>query len=541
MIQLLILDGYVDEPTCLGVPPYISTYVRYVAGAVHLSGGVDEIDYKTILQARESEFRFNTKYDYIVIIAGNPVPGKYLGGMPIQLDEIEKIAKANKKSQIFVGGPIQFENIQFSSKNICLVEKDIESFIYHYFYSSDSSFRYRTIDEVNKFAINGAFIVSKHFRFPNVIVEIETGRGCPRKNHCSFCIEGLFNVEYREPEDIVKEIKILNFFGVNHFRIGKQADLYSYGSRLTIWRNGFPMPNVEKIRRLYEGIRDNTYNLQTLHLDNVNPGTIANFPDESKKITEIIVKNNTPGDVAAFGMESADPVVIEKNSLKASPDEVYFAIKLLNEIGGVREDGIPKLLPGINLIRGLKGENKETFLKNYEFLLKVKNDGLLLRRINIRQIKPSIYTDIKKMAYGKDEKKLDAIFRNYREKIRNEIDSYMLEKIFPVGTVLKNLIVENKRWEWSLARQIGTYPITVNIPEEISTFKKIDAFVISYRERSIVGLPYPFSISKASLKELQQIPGIGKKATDYFLDKTKLKEEIKTLNIYEKIKQCLID
>ena len=34
----LILDGYVDEPTCLGVPPYISPYVRYLAGVLHAHG-----------------------------------------------------------------------------------------------------------------------------------------------------------------------------------------------------------------------------------------------------------------------------------------------------------------------------------------------------------------------------------------------------------------------------------------------------------------------------------------------------------------------
>lgn len=29
----VVIDGYVDEPAVLGVPPYVSTYVRYVAGA----------------------------------------------------------------------------------------------------------------------------------------------------------------------------------------------------------------------------------------------------------------------------------------------------------------------------------------------------------------------------------------------------------------------------------------------------------------------------------------------------------------------------
>ena len=38
MMRIIILDAYVDEPSCLGVPPYISPYVRYLAGAVSDSG-----------------------------------------------------------------------------------------------------------------------------------------------------------------------------------------------------------------------------------------------------------------------------------------------------------------------------------------------------------------------------------------------------------------------------------------------------------------------------------------------------------------------
>ena len=34
MLKIALLDGYVDEPTCLGVPPYISPYPRYIAGSI---------------------------------------------------------------------------------------------------------------------------------------------------------------------------------------------------------------------------------------------------------------------------------------------------------------------------------------------------------------------------------------------------------------------------------------------------------------------------------------------------------------------------
>ena len=36
--EAVILDGYVDEPACLGVPPYVSPYIRTVAGALTVRG-----------------------------------------------------------------------------------------------------------------------------------------------------------------------------------------------------------------------------------------------------------------------------------------------------------------------------------------------------------------------------------------------------------------------------------------------------------------------------------------------------------------------
>lgn len=535
----VIIDGYVDEPTCLGVPPYISTYVRYVAGALKLCGFLN-VDYITIDELRKCDYALSSKKNYTlaIIIAGNPVPGKYIGGEPLKYGEWRKIAIRNKGIPLFMGGPIQFSFLEFNEEDVRLIRGDIESFIFHFISNSSEEERVRDLKELNSFALHGTFIVEKHPRFPDIIVEIETGRGCARKAHCSFCIEGRYKVEFRNPEDIIAEIKALYNIGVRHFRIGKQSDLYAYGSELKVWRNGFPAPNPEWIKRLYEGIRNECTDIKTLHIDNVNPGTIANFPDESIKITEIISNYNTPGDVAALGMESADPVVIEKNFLKASPEDTMKAVQIINEIGGRRENGIPKLLPGLNIIHGLPGENKETFKKNYEFLISVKEKGLLLRRINIRQLKISYGTPVEEVYKSplKDKKILNAIFKNYREKIRREIDIPMIKKIFPEGLVLKDLIVEGYRGDWSLARPLGSYPITVNIPKKLPLMSKTDAFVVGYRERSLVGLNHPFDIYRATLPELKCIPGISKRASEFFLDKKKLLSFLEKTPIFDKIK-----
>ena len=86
-----ILDGYVDEPACLGVPPYISPYIRTVAGA--LIGHQSTVRYLTIDQLRKDPQAINKldRANLLVMIAGVTVPGKYLGGTPATLTEIQQV------------------------------------------------------------------------------------------------------------------------------------------------------------------------------------------------------------------------------------------------------------------------------------------------------------------------------------------------------------------------------------------------------------------------------------------------------------------
>lgn len=536
MSSLTLIDGYIDEPACLGVPFFVSTYVRSVAGAAK-AAGFSKVRYLTIEQLREQQYLLED--GLAVLIAGNPVPGKYLGGMPIKLFEFSLIAQTNPQSKIYCGGPIQFENPVFSEENLSLVKGDLESFVASRFQKQSL----RKPADLNRFLVDGAFILRQHPRFPHLMAEIETGRGCPRKVHCSFCVEGTYDVDFRSPTAILDEMKALYEVGIRHFRFGKQADLFSYRSSLLEWVDGFPRPNPDAIFKLYSLVRENLPELKTLHLDNVNPGTIARFPDESFEIAKIIAKFNTPGDTAAFGMESADPLVQKLNHLKANTEQIFFAVQLINQAGSSRENGIPKLLPGINLIRGLDGENRDTFRQNYEFLKRVLDDGLLLKRINIRQLNRSNGTEAgKKGGFDlKTEKKLNATFRKYRKLIRDEIDTPMLKKLYPVGTKFDNVIVESQRGDWSLARQIASYPIVLNIPHLMNPLSFLSAVCVGYRERSLVALPAPLHLESASVAMLKQIPGLKKRASELF-SKGKIRiEDLKEIPHYEVLKQYFVD
>ncbi|MCK5301294.1 MAG: hypothetical protein KAJ21_05260, partial [Thermoplasmatales archaeon] len=77
MMKITIFDGYIDEPTCLGVPPFISPYPRYIAGAIWSYNKYIDLKYFTIDQIRKDP-NINIilkESDLIFIIAGSSVPG----------------------------------------------------------------------------------------------------------------------------------------------------------------------------------------------------------------------------------------------------------------------------------------------------------------------------------------------------------------------------------------------------------------------------------------------------------------------------------
>src|SRR3989338_6610213 len=212
-------------------------------------------------------------------------------------------------------------------------------------------------DQTSKLALAGAFIVKQHPQFPASMIEIETGRGCASHGKCWFCVEPGKVVMFREVKDIVEEIKLLYSLDARHFRIGKQTCFYSYKNR-----------NVDEIRKMLSGIRNNCGEIKTLHIDNVDPSVVAEYP-ESIEITKLIVQYCTSGNVAAFGVESFDEKVCAANNLNSRPDLTMKAVEIINKYGAVRgNNGLPEFIPGINLIFGLNKESKETHEINVNYL-----------------------------------------------------------------------------------------------------------------------------------------------------------------------------
>jgi radical SAM superfamily enzyme with C-terminal helix-hairpin-helix motif len=556
MNNITILDGYVDEPTCLGVPPFISTYPRYLAGSIWNFNKNINLKYITIDQLRKnpSAEKILIKSDIIFIIAGSTVPGKYLTSYPASFQELIKIfSKIRYPKKILCGPAGKYGYLGSNKKKINKVleennifdlniKGDCESIVsdiikYKNDFDKVDTFKTReNSHEIFKFSIIGSKIVKQHPNYNlQLITEIETYRGCSRSitGGCSFCCEPLKGFpDFRPITDIINEIKSLYKNGIRHFRIGNQPCIFSYMS-IDSEKEEFPRPNPDAILKLFKGIRNSAPDLLTLHIDNANPGIISKYPKESKEIAKTIIKYHTSGDVAAFGVESIDPIVIKKNNLKANENDVLFAIKLLNKVGAkIGINGMPELLPGINLLFGLKGETKQSYFINLNFLKKIVNNNLLIRRLNIRQVIPIPNTPLYNLG-NKLIKKNKNELRKFKKNIKETIEKPILIKMLPIGNVITNVFTEIHIGNITFGRQIGSYPLRVGIPGKIPLNKEIDVKITDYGYRSITAVPYPMNINKINITTLKAIPKIGKKRANKIILNRPYNSKNDFINIFD--------
>ena len=250
MKKIIIFDGYIDEPTCLGVPPFISPYPRYIAGSLLSYDKNLDIKYITIYQIRLKPKikKYLFESDLIFIIAGITVPGKYLQTYPASPQEIIKIFEEIKKPVKILCGPAGKFGLIIKKKKISNylddkifdlnINGDCEIIISDIFKykndldKADINKKRKKAHDINKYAIYGANIVKQHPNYNlNLITEIETYRGCSRSivGGCSFCCEPLKgSPDFRPIIDIINEIKELYKIGIKHFRLGNQPCLFSY-------------------------------------------------------------------------------------------------------------------------------------------------------------------------------------------------------------------------------------------------------------------------------------------------------------------------
>lgn len=477
----VLIDCYTDEASGLGVPPFLGVYPRYIYGKLSRPG--EEPIYLTIDDVRSIGREMPKKSrktdigvlhvtrdasevkkaletaDEIIAIVGVQVPGKYLAARPGTAREAASAISGLKARKILTGPAATSHGSSAQGGSFGSVDS-IEGFDEAIpDYVSD----YR---EVANCAVLGAKIVRQ---IPyEVIAEIETARGCPRKNGCSFCTEPLkHGHEFRKAKDILSEAKALFEEGIDRFRLGKQSDIF-------FW-------NEKGLREIMGGIRS-LGPVRVLHVDNVDPCSV----DEAK--VKAVVEYCTPGNVAALGVESFDPIVCESNNLNSDPETVMRAIRIINKYGRGRGDnGMPKFLPGLNLIFGLIGETKNTHDENMRWLRMIMDEGLLVRRINIRQAALYPGTRLHEERMRKRHNKMKKYYWKWRDEIRQKIDLPMLEQAVPKGTVLTDVFMEVRDGNNTFGRQFGTYPLIVGVKSRLELNKPYSVEVTGHMLRSVVG------------------------------------------------------
>lgn len=503
-MKVVILDGYVDEPSNFGVPPFLSPYPRYLAGAIEDAGHTWE--YVPIDRVRQGH---PLKGDLLAVISGPIVPGKYLRSLPISEREILRHAAAFEGPRVF-GGPLarfRFFDEDLTEPFDHIAVRDLDACVYDHLTQGAWTDRDRTMAEWDRWALLGADVIREHPDFPQpLIAELDTTKGCVRyvNGGCSFCIEPQYGItKFRPLEGILAEVRRLAEQGAVNFRLGGQADFFSYQA-LGLGTSPTPRINVPALGALLRGIHEAAPTLRVLHTDNGDPAMMVAHPDEARAGLELLVRYTSPGNLLSFGLESADPAVAEANNLNIDADGCLEAIRMVNAAGRERgPNGMPRLLPGLNFVAGLTGETRRTFGLNLAFLKRLLEEDLWVRRINLRQVRP--------VRQAFEPTGLHADFRRFKEAVRAGVDREMLHRILPEGTVLRDVYLELAQGHVTYGRQIGTYPILVGLPYDLSLGRFVDVTITSHGERSVTGVEHPLDVNHASLKALEALPGIGAK------------------------------
>ncbi len=503
-MQVVILDGYVDEPSNFGVPPYISPYPRYLAGAVTEAGHA--WSYVTIDQVRAGH---PLKGDLLAVISGPIVPGKYLRGLPISEKEILRHAGTFEGPRI-LGGPLarfRFFDEALTEPFDHVAVRDLDACVHDFLTKGAWENRDRTMDEWDRWGRLGADVIPHHPDFPQpLIVELDTTKGCVRyvNGGCSFCIEPQYGItKFRALDGILAEVRRLAELGAVNFRLGGQADFFSYQA-LGLGSSPTPRINVPALDGLLRGIHEAAPNLKVLHTDNGDPAMMVAHPQEAMEGLRLLVRHTSPGNLLSFGLESADPAVTQANNLNIDAEGCLEAVRMVNRVGRERgENGMPRLLPGLNFVAGLTGETRRTFDLDRAFLKRLLEEDLWVRRVNIRQVRP--------VRQEFEPTGLRIEFRRFKEAVRTEFDHEMLRRVVPEGTVLRGVYLEIQEGHVTYGRQIGTYPILVGLPYDHKLSEFVDVKITGHGERSVTGVEFPLDVNHAPLRALKALPGVGSK------------------------------
>ncbi|GIF09691.1 radical SAM protein [Actinoplanes siamensis] len=468
----VILDCYTVEPSGLGVPPYLSSYVRQAWAALtsdcrdrdvryvtiddarwELNGGEpqtppplsDPLTYSAT-QNRGNVIKLLREATTVIVVAGDAVPSVHLHAQNGSLDEIIRILACVRGRRVLLG-PMAHHVLANAASYAGL----FDALHTHTITSRNITLGSRAgaaYEQLRADRDSFTDLIGQLGWTP--VGEIELYRGCTRRRYCSFCNEPAKSpaVIFRDLDDILDEVRQLYAAGVRNLRLGQQTCFFSTWNR-----------DVAQIERLLAGIRAACPDLDVLHIDNADPLAVAS--PAGARIAALVVEHCSEGNCAPMGMESFDPAVIEANALTCTPQILRRAIDHINAVGAKRGPaGLPALLPGINLIYGLPGETHRTHLANLKGLDELMTAGVLCHRTNVRQARAYPGTPLAGMNPDTAPPSQEH-FTTWKADIDNIWDQPMKQRVYPIGLRLRGLhsFFVTSRGTWF--RRLGSYPIQV--------------------------------------------------------------------------------
>jgi len=196
--------------------------------------------------------------DLLVVISGPIVPGKYLRSLPISEKEIVHHANAFEGTRVF-GGP----RARFRYYDDSLIRpfdwvalRDLDAAVYDYLTDVRMDAPRQDDGGMGPLGAPRRRRRRDHPDFPEPLtVELDTSKGCVRyvNKGCSFCIEPMYGKpKFRDVAGVLAEVRRLAELGAVNFRLGGQADFFSYQA-IGLGSSPTPRINVPMIRVLLEG------------------------------------------------------------------------------------------------------------------------------------------------------------------------------------------------------------------------------------------------------------------------------------------------
>lgn len=505
MTRALILDAYTVEPSGLGVPPYLSGYVRYAYSELQRSGTYQAVDYVTIddyrravgqpevdvAPGRTNAYTYSltvnadrvldllASADLVVVVAGDAVPSYHLHAVNGSIEEIEAATARVRGAKVLVGPMSSYLRMPTHSAHGAFDAFHAQTF------SADNLLRgsaaplpYGQLGD--KPSDYGPLVAQIPWA---VVAEIELYRGCTRRNFCSFCNEPVKNptVEFRDPDLVLAEVESLYEAGVRHFRLGQQTCFFSYFHR-----------DVERIEYLLSEIRTRCPRLEMLHIDNVDP--LAAASANGRRIAKVVAQHCTEGNAAPMGVETFDPAVVAANKLTVTPEILQRAIENIEEYGAERGPlGYPKFLAGLNIIYGMPGQTRRTHLINMEGLLRIFENGHQCHRTNVRPVRVYDGTPLQidnAGVSGDISSTFDDDFKTWCRDISQLYDVPMKQRVYPVGHELRGMhaFFLDDRGTWF--RRLGSYAIQVLSPaRDWDLYSGHDVTITGHQGRYLLGTP----------------------------------------------------